>query len=120
MKYKTEQERKEASLESKRKWYRNNKDYHKTFQARQITHFVVYKHTSSKGRKYIGCGHNLRPYQFSKHNRSKTWHKAFDNDCKVTIIAEFKDKESALKLEDKLIRETGINKLVNQRHVQFS
>ena len=81
---------------------------------RIATHFVVYKHTSKKGDVYIGSGTNFRPYTFAKTNRSKEWHDAFDSDCEVHILAEFRDRDSARELEKSIILEIGLDNLVNK------
>ena len=127
---KTTEEKKEANRIAVAKYRAKNQDKIKEYQLKNKaklkenkvkydhnmrTHFVVYTHTNSEGAIYVGCGHNLRPYQFSGRNRSKAWHKTFDNDCEIKIVAEFKDKESALELESKMINEIGLDNLINTR-----
>ena len=131
----TEEELKEAKRIANAKWYAKNKkpcmktkkkkrakyyaENKETLKERQakwransITHFVVYAHTNSKGNIYIGCGSNIRPYDF--HNgRSKEWRKAFDNECEIKILGEFKYKKQALTKEKELINAFGLNNLVN-------
>ena len=106
-------------LKQQSEYRAENKESYKKYQAKRYaektTHFVVYKHTNYKGDVYIGCGDNLRPYCFSKSQRSKEWHEAFDNDCEITIISEFKDRETARKLERSMIDEIGLSNLVNVR-----
>lgn len=142
-KYNTEEERKEASRIAQAKWYAKNKEYKakyyaenkeaikeykakynaenkeakKEYDAKHYadvrTHYAVYKHTNSKGDVYIGCGSNLRPYDFNVSSRSKAWHEAFDNDCQIHVLAEFKDRETARELESLMIEEIGLDNLVN-------
>ena len=110
-------ENKEAIKEYRAKYKAENKEAIKKsnakYRASLRTHFVVYKHTNSKGDIYIGCGTNLRPHQFKGNDRSKEWHEAFNDDCEITIISEFKDKESARELEKSLIQSIGLSNLVN-------
>ena len=127
-KYNTEEERKEAKRIAQAKWNAKNKEYNakyrakhyaenkeaiKEYHAEKTTHFVVYKHTNSKGDLYIGCGNNLRPYLFS--NRKRNWKDAFNSDCQIHVIAEFKDRETARELESLMIEEIGLDNLVNIR-----
>jgi len=112
-------ENKKAKKEYNAKYKAKNKEtikeYHAKYRASLITHFVVYAHTNSKGDVYIGCGDNLRPYKFKGNNRSKDWHKAFDNECEIKILGEFKNKKQALTKEKELINAFGLNNLVNVR-----
>ena len=131
-KYNTEEERKEARRiasakhyaknkeaikEGNTKWRAKNKEAKKEYDAKHYadvrTHFVVYKHTNSKGQIYIGCGSNLRPYDFR--NRLNHWKDAFKDDCQIHVVAEFKDKETARELESLMIDTIGLDNLVNQR-----
>ena len=111
-------ENKESRKESSAKWRANNKEAQKEYKAKtyaeKTTHYVTYTHTNTQGDVYIGSGTNLRPYQFNSKSRSVAWHDAFSNDCEITIIAEFKDREDAFNLECKMIEETGINNLINK------
>jgi len=131
----TEEEKREAKRITQAKWrannkeaireinakyraeneYKYNKEYHAKYRAEKKTHFVVYKHTNSKGNVYIGCGTNLRPYEFYNRQRSKAWHESFDNECEVTILTRYKDIESARELETHLIQTIGLDNLVNTR-----
>ena len=117
--FKNEEERKEAKKKSDLEWRQRNREklrsYTSNWLNKSTTHYVVYTHTNSEGAMYIGCGHNLRPYQFSKHNRSELWHEVFDNNCEIKIVAEFKDKESARELEGLMIEEIGLDNLINIR-----
>ena len=129
----TEEEKKEASRIASAKHYAKNKEakkkyrakyslenkeaikeYHAKYRAEARTHFVVYKHTNSKGQIYIGCGSNLRPYDFN--NRKGNWKDAFKDDCQIHVVAEFKDKESARELEKLMIEYIGLDNLVNKKH----
>ena len=117
----TEEERKESRKVATAKYRDKNRDnINKTRMNKyynNTTHYVVYKHTNSKGDVYIGCGTNLRPYEFSTNNRSKEWFNAFhNNDCKIHIISEFKDKKDAKEFEKSLITDIGLDNLINQKH----
>tara|TARA_R110001606_G_scaffold35259_2_gene102708 strand:+ start:327 stop:710 length:384 start_codon:yes stop_codon:yes gene_type:complete len=102
---------KDKIKESNAKWLSKNKKYHIERRLNTTTHFTVYKHTNSKGDVYIGSGNNLRPYNFV--NRSKSWIEAFKNDCTVSIVSEFKDRECARELEALMISEIGLKNLIN-------
>ena len=105
---------KEYNAKYKEKNKETTKEYNAKYRASLITHFVVYAHTNYNGNIYIGCGNNLRPYDF-KSGRSKDWHKAFDNDCEIKILGEFKNKKQALTKEKELINAFGLSNLVNAR-----
>jgi len=121
--------------ESKRlamiKWRAENKDKvkaysdkwkieHPNYQAELMSRiYYVYSHTNSKGKKYIGSGNRQRPYVLKGKNRTKGWLKVFDGDCKIKILGEFTNRQDAYIEEDRIIREIGLHKLVNKKHVQF-
>ena len=108
---------KEKAKERKDKWKSNNKEKYKEsnakYNAGRRTHFVVYTHTNSNNQTYIGCGHNLRPYDFS--SRGESWKEAFKDDYEVTILAKYKNRVDALELERHLIKEIGLDNLINVR-----
>jgi len=77
-----------------------------------ITHYVVYMHTNNKGDVYIGSGTNLRPTQVVNSRGSK-WIESFSNGFDVSVLAEFKSKDEASQLETYIIKEIGLDNLVN-------
>tara|TARA_R110002153_G_scaffold47811_1_gene135014 strand:+ start:79 stop:579 length:501 start_codon:yes stop_codon:yes gene_type:complete len=128
---KTDEERKEAKRLLMIKWRAKNKDKiqeynakwkieNPNYQAELMSRaYYVYSHTNSKGKKYIGSGNRQRPYVLKGKNRTKGWFKVFDGDCKIKILGEFTDRQDAYIEEDRIIREIGLHKLVNKKHVQF-
>ena len=128
-KYFTDAERKEAKKIAKDKWLdveknrkkesdrvsqwrKDNPDYNKNLKS---SVYQVYTHVNSNGDLYIGCGQKYRATNFRASHRSKQWIDAFKDECKVTIVAEFKDRETARELEMLMIEEVGLSNLVNQR-----
>ena len=75
--------------------------------------YVVYSHINKANDMYIGCGDLKRAYDF--HNRGTNWMDMFYKNFKVKIIGEFKLKADAEKFEALLIRDIGIENLVNKR-----
>ena len=130
-KYNTEEERKEARKLANKQYNAKNKDRKKAsndkwreenpnYQAELMSRiYYVYSHTNSKGKKYIGSGNRQRPYVLKGKNRTKGWLKVFDGDCKIKILGEFTDRQDAYIEEDRIIREIGLHKLVNKKHVTF-
>ena len=131
-KYKTEEERQDAKKKSVAKYHKSNKkkinerkkaNYLKNKDSisekyyNSITKYVVYKHTNSKGEIYIGSGNNHRPNYFR--NRPEAWVNAFKDECEVTIIAEFTDRNEAFLAEEKILRDIGLDNLINQHFVQW-
>lgn len=74
--------------------------------------YVVYMHTNKKGDMYIGSGTNLRPSQVVNSRGSK-WIDSFSSGFDISIIAEFESKEEASQLETYIIKEIGLDNLVN-------
>ena len=107
------EDKKDSLKEYNKSYYKNNKS---KFYDDRIEGYVVYEHCSG-GLKYIGEGTSLRPKQ--TYGRSQSWKKAFNNGFEVNILARFETKAEAERYEAKLIKETGIENLVNTNINKF-
>ena len=78
----------------------------------RLTHYVVYKHTSTEGAAYIGEGNNLRAEDFK--NRTASWKAAFNKDTvTVEILGIYSTKAGAQLAEAIEIERIGIDSLIN-------
>jgi hypothetical protein len=107
---------KEQLSESKKAYRELNKDKiakkKRQDYLSSITSYVVYIHTNNKGDVYVGSGTNLRPSQVSNSRGSK-WIESFSNGFNTSVLAEFESKQEASQLETYIIKEIGLDNLVN-------
>lgn len=86
----------------------------KQWREDNITHYVVYKHTSPEGAVYIGEGTNKRPYRLNKADRSPEWLAAFDKSTvEIEILHKCDSKAEARRLEKEEIIKAGTANLIN-------